>query len=353
MRPAARWVSVAAVLCASAAPGLAATPAWADSLTTQVDSASWYWAEQSAVGPAPVGAPRDASGVPAGDLGVAYTTDVDKMTALSFAVDGVPDGATFTSFTVTMPLDPAAQQLANGTPQIVACPALDPVPDGKDPGALPETPTQNSVGCADGKYDGKGAWVFDLSAIAVDWAGQSANGVVVRPKPGDATPFNYAFLGKKDIKVAAEFSLPTAPVAEPAPAPPADAGAGVAQPPTGFDSGSANVGAPALAPVNPPVAAPQPQVMPPAAPVVAAPAAAPAAQVTVDALRPQASFWLALLGIVVLLVLTGLVLGDPMAPVAFDARRRRFADIVRARAAARSAAAAQPTPTAPPRARPA
>src|SRR4051794_18100883 len=321
MRPAARWLSVAAVLCASAAPALSATTAWADSLTTQVDNASWYWAEQAGVGPAPVGAPRDASGVPAGDLGVSYTTDVDKMTALSFALDGVPDGASFTSFTVTMPFDPAAQQLANGTPQIVACPALDPVPDGQDPGPLASTPTQNSVGCADGKYDGKGAWTFDLSAIAVDWAGQSANGVVVRPKPGDSTPFSYAFLGKKDINVAASYSPPVAAVAEPAPAPPTDAGTGVAQPPSGFDSGSAMADVPALAPVNPPVAAPQPQVMPPAAPVVAAPAA-PAAAVTVDALRPQSSFWLALLGIAVLLVLTGLVLGDPMAP-ALDARRPR------------------------------
>ena len=100
MRPAARWLSVATVLCASVAPVLSSTPAWADSLTTQVDAASWYWAEQSAVGPAPVGAPRDASGVPAGDLGVAYTTDVDKMTALSFGLSAVPKGSVFSSFTV-------------------------------------------------------------------------------------------------------------------------------------------------------------------------------------------------------------------------------------------------------------
>jgi hypothetical protein len=343
MRPAARWISVAALVGAAGAPGLiGAGPAWADSLTTQVNAASWYWAEQTVTapeaGPLPVGTPREASGVPAGDLGVSYTTDVDKVAALALGVAAAPAGAVFDAFTVTMPLDPAAEQLAppNAAPQLSACPALDPVVDGADPGALSAAPTQNTVECVDGKFDaGKSAWVFELSGLATDWAaGTPANGVVVRPKLGDATQFNYAFLGKKDIKVVASYTAPAAPVTAPV-APPADSGSGFVPAPA-LDSGSAP-----LTPVQPvtPVA-PQPQVLPaPApAPAVAAPAAVPAAALKVDALRPSGLFWLALLGLGALLLLVGLVLGDPMEPIVLDARRRRFADVIRTRAAARAAA---------------
>jgi hypothetical protein len=353
MRPAARWVSVTAMLAAAGAPGLAgAGPAWADSLTTQVDAASWYWAEQAGVGPLPAGAPREASGVPAGDLGVSYTNDVDKVAALGFGLSAVPTSAVFTTFTVTMPLDPAGQQLTSpaATPQLSACAALDPIADGQDPGPLSAAPTQNSVGCVDGKFDaGKSTWTFELSSFATDWAASgSGAGVVVRPKPGDATQFNYAFLGKKDIKVVADYTAAVAPVTAPAPAPaaPVDTGGGfVAAPP--LDSGTTPVAplAPAAAPV-----APQPQVLPPAAPAVA-PATTPVASATtVDAMRPTGAFWLALLGLGALLLLLGLVLGDPMDPIVLDARRRRFADVVRARAAARSTAAAA-RPAGSPRAR--
>jgi hypothetical protein len=345
MRPAARWISVAAMVGAAGAPGLAAAPAWADSLTTQVNTASWYWAEQTIsapeAGPLPVGTPREASGVPAGDLGVSFTNDVDKVAALGLGVAAVPAGAIFDSFKVSMPLDPAGEQLAppNATPQLSACAALDPVADGADPGPLSAAPTQNTVECIDGKFDsGKSTWTFDIAALATDWAsGVPANGIVVRPKPGDATQFNYAFLGKKDIKVEASYTAPTAPTAPvTAPvAPPADSGSGFVPAPP-LDSGTAPI-VPAQ-PVTP--VAPQPQVMPaPApAPAVAAPATAPAAAVQVDSLRPSGLFWLALLALGAMLLLVSLVLGDPMDPIVLDARRRRFADVIRARAAARAAA---------------
>jgi hypothetical protein len=240
-----------------------------------------------------------------------------------------------------MPLDPAAHQLAppNAAPQLSACAALDPIVDGADPGPLTAAPTQNTVECVDGKFDaGKSTWTFELAGMATDWAsGVPANGVVIRPKTGDATQFNYAFLGKKDIKVEASYTAPVAPITAPV-APPADSG--VVQAPS-FDSGSVP-----LMPVQPvtPVA-PQPQVVPaPApAPAVAAPATAQVAAIQVDALRPSGLFWLALLGLGVLLLLVGLVLGDPMDPIVLDARRRRFADVIRARAAARAAAASSAT----------
>src|SRR3954470_4594140 len=294
MRPAARWMTGLALLGAAGAPGLLASPAWADELGTQVDAASWYWAEQSVsapeVGALPVGGPREASGIPAGDLGVSYTNDVDKGAALAFGFSAVPSGGPLSNFTVTMPLDPAGQQLTSpaGAPTLSACAALDPIVDGQDPGPLSATPTQNTVECVDGKFDaGKSTWTFELASLATSWAaGTPANGVVIRPKPGDATQFNYAFLGKKDIKVVASYTAAAAPVTVAPAAPPVDTGIAPA-PATGFTSGPPPVGPGA------PVTAPQPQVMPPAAPVVAAPATAPvAAALPVDRLRPSGAFWL-------------------------------------------------------------
>jgi hypothetical protein len=254
-----------------------------------------------------------------------------------------------------MPLDPAAQQLTSpaGSPTLSACAALDAVVDGQDPGPLSAAPTQNTVECVDGKFDaGKSTWTFELASLATNWAaGSPPNGVVIRPKPGDATQFNYAFLGKKDIKVVASYMTAAAPVAVAPAAPTVDTGVAPA-PDTGFTSGP-----PPVAPVTSvtaPVTAPQPQVMAPAAPVVAAPVTAPVAAIKVDSLRPSGTFWLALLGLGVLVMLLGLVLGDPMDPVVVDARRRRFAEVIRARAAARVAASSTTgRPAAAPRARPA
>jgi len=63
------------------------------------------------------------------------------------------------------------------------------------------------------------------------------------------------------------------------------------------------------------------------------------------ALVPSGAWWLGFLALLGLLGLAAVVLGDPMAPVPLDARRRRVADVVRAHA--------RPAPTAAPAARPA
>src|SRR6059058_2139932 len=106
MRPAARWLSVATVLCASMAPALWSTPASADSAVSGVLASNWYWQEQNNVTPAgapagiPAGAPSPASGIPDGDLGVGYTNQVDKVTALNFDVSSLPKNAVVTTFAV-------------------------------------------------------------------------------------------------------------------------------------------------------------------------------------------------------------------------------------------------------------
>ncbi|MDT7546644.1 MAG: hypothetical protein QOE99_2754, partial [Actinomycetota bacterium] len=50
MRPAARWLTVAAMVASAGAPGLlAASPAWADAAVSGVLASNWYWQEQNNV----------------------------------------------------------------------------------------------------------------------------------------------------------------------------------------------------------------------------------------------------------------------------------------------------------------
>jgi len=360
MRPAARCISVAALLGVAGVPVLlSAAPAWADTAVPVPSYSNWYWSGKDGaastitggtpVGNGPFAAPDQASGVPDGDLGVAYTNDVDKVSAINFGLQSIPDGATVTKFVFVMPLDTTASNLAaTDGPAITACPAIAPFEPAIGPTELSKAPAQAANVCVDGKYDATAkTYTFDIATMADDWsAGAPANGVVIRPKLGESTQFNYAFKGINAIKVTAEYSAAANPVV--APVTPADTGSGVAQPPTSFTSGSVPI-TPAQ-PVTP--VAPQPQVMPAPAPAVAAPATTPAAaSIQVDALRPSGQFWLALLALAVMLLLAAFVIGDPMEPVLMDARRRRFAEIVRARVAARAqaeaaraAAAAAPAP---------
>lgn len=365
VRSAARWTTVLGLVGVATAPGLVAgSAAYADTAAPVVSGTNWYWsgsdgpASTTPVGTGPFAAPTQASGIPDGDLGVAYTNDVDKVAALDFLLAAIPDGASVSKFAVTVPLDSTASNLAAGTPEIVACSAIEQFPSADGPSPLSKQPAQAPNVCVDGKPNAAGtAWVFDLAPIADDWVnGAPANGVVLRPKSGSTTSFNYAFLGRNAIKVEADFT-PAAPAAPPV-TPTTGGGTGIAQPPTGFtgDIGSAPVGAvaPIAAPLAAPLTAPLPEA--PAAPAVAplAPATVVAAPVS-DSLRPDRSFWLYALGLGGLVVLAGLVLGDPMEPVAVDTRRRRFAEVIRARAAARAAATApvSPEPAHAPRARPA
>jgi hypothetical protein len=134
----------------------------------------------------------------------------------------------------------------------------------------------------------------------------------------------------------ADYTLPAPPVTAPPPevvpavpglAPPPPLPGTVVPPPTA---------------VVPYPVVPLPQTNPqPAAPAVEAVAYTP------GALVPSGAWWLGLLALLGVLGLTAAVLGDPLAPVAVDPRRRRFAGVVRAQ----SRAAAFPVLTARPASR--
>ncbi|MDP9102325.1 MAG: hypothetical protein M3N21_09300, partial [Actinomycetota bacterium] len=230
----ARTTSCALAVVGAASAVLVASPgpAYADSYTPTLDATNWYWASKRlAPAPAPVPAapadtPDQASNIPAGDLGVAYTTATDKVAALMIGLASVPIGATFNDFTLKMHIDGTPTSVTPGSLQ--ACELLDVFTDAPGPSSYSSVPTASSATCTNGVWDaGTSSYTFVLTTLANDWAGGTpVSGVLVQPATG-TTPFNYAF-DKKSIVMSATYTAPvkapvTAPVA-PAAVPPAAPG---------------------------------------------------------------------------------------------------------------------------------
>ena len=345
------------LLLGSCAAALGTSPARADSGQPPVVATNWYWSQAAPSvegNTLPVGAPAQASGVPDGDLGVGYVSDQaggpDKVAAVGFDLSAIPLGSTFSSFVVTVPLDAAATQLQSGTPELSACENIDAFADGTGPTDLAKAPPVSLVSCVKGTFSATtgaaGAYVFDLTAVANDWSGGApVNGITLRPATDPAAaaqaPFSLSLQGKNGISTKADWSpAVTAPEVPAAPAQPLPSVAPA--PLTGL----------ALPPAVPQVEAPAPQVpVQPApqvqAPVLVQPISPAASSYVPGSLVPSTAWWLGLLGLAALLGLTHAVLSDPMAPVVTDARRRRFAGVVRARTGTAA------TSTAVPRIRPA
>jgi hypothetical protein len=326
------------VLAAAVTAALGASPAHADSAATPAVKTNWYWfLEQPVVNgeTVPVGAPEQASAVPAGDLGVGYLVDQlassDKAAAVQFDTSAIPLGSTYTSFTVQTPWDPAATQLTTGTPDVSACELIDAFQDGAGPSALTAAPPISLPSCVKGTFKSTigtaGGYEFDLTAMANDWSGGApANGILLRPTPSLSTPqppFTLALLGKNGIRAEAQYTPPQP--SEPTPLP------GPVLPPV----------PPLPGVVAPPIPVIEPQVVPTPAPQVnPAPRTVPPQALAAyheGALVPSGVWWLAALALLAMLVLTATVLGDPLAPVPVDPRRRRFAEVVRAQTRAASA----------------
>ena len=331
----------------SAAPVSAAPAAGVQATVTATPpavSSNWYWAEKA---PAPGGnalpalpAPADpASGVPAGDLGVGLVADqaapADKVAAVGFDLTTIPARSVFTRFTVTVPVDSGATQAQTAQPALSACENIDSFLDGTGPTDMSKAPPVSLPSCVKGVFDAKRGYVFDLTTMANDWSfGAPSAGISLRPTttaPGTA-PFSVALKGKNSITTAAEYTAPEVAAVPAATSP----GAPVVAAPPAVSTGTSGGGV-ALPPAVPVDTLPAPQAAPaaPAPQVNPAPQAAPVA-IQASAFvpgdpTPSAGWWLGLLGVLALLGLTAVVLGDPMAPVVVDARRRRFAGVVRAR----------------------
>jgi hypothetical protein len=321
-------------------------PASADVKPIAVETAAWFWSAQVAGEAAPgVGypgtVPKDASGVPAGDLAVAFKGDTtanadgtktsvpDKETYLAWDIYSVPTGSTVDSFTFTMFVDPAAKNVfapkvdipgqgsKGGQPVVVACaPKI-----GFGEGEGDSFKVKPDDDCADqifGEFNATtNSYTFDATTYAQDWVdGKDNYGLGIRPTEDAADQYQLSFLPASKVTASISYTLPQPTGPEPVPQTPE-----------------------AVVPIQPPVDTgtsgyvpqplPQPQTSPAPAPVVRTTNAPPVAvrNVAANPLRSthglSPAFWLALIGGVMLLGTMSLILGDPLAPQAAGRNRVR------------------------------
>lgn len=308
-------------------------PAHAETADVKVETASWFWASQTAntVPNAPA-LPPEANGVPKGNLAVAYKGETeedadknkiarpDKETYLAWDVYFLPEGSTVDSFTFTMFLNPDAEQLfgpavtppsqpsKGGQPALMAC--LPTIGFGEgEAESFALKPTDDCANRVYGTFDEKTqSYTFDATTFAQDWVDGTADnyGLGIRPEedPNQA-PFQLVFKGAADVKAQISYTPPAGEEEPPVvvdpfvplpPAPPVD------------NSGYAPV----------PQVQPQPQPQPqPQAPVVvqtrepvAVNNVASSPLTTSRGLSPV--FWFAMIGGVLLIGVTSMILGDPL-----------------------------------------
>lgn len=295
---------------------------------------AWFWQtayEQAnppvAAGPAPATEP---SGVPKGDLGVAYTGDAggasSKMSVVAFDVTGIRSGATVDDFTMSLTLDtsPSASNLNASAAPIVAClptriwsPA-----DGGDYTDEPAVDCSNKV-----KPTVNGnTYTFKLATLAQSWIDDQNLGIALVNDPTNTqAPFQAVFTGGKTVAATMKYTpaAPTTPVTS------TDTGASA--------PATAPAGATTVAAAPPPVpAAPAPINLPPTttqsqptgpAPQVAPGSVTPVLQPVLRAAKtassmPTAPFWLAAIALALIVGAASLVLGDPAVPVASASQSR-------------------------------
>lgn len=305
----------------------------ADAVTTKpaVLQQAWFWQNAWEQANPPVAQQLPAtepSGVPDGDLAVAYTGNSDKssskMAALSFDVSALPSGSSVSQFSFSLTLDPAPGATSFDTQgaAVVAC-----LPTRAWPAQLGGDYTnQPGVDCTQKVVpDVNGStYTFKIPAIAQTWVDDQNLGVAILADPdAAAAPFQLVFAGAKEAHADMTYT----------------AGVSGATTSGGTTSGSTSQPAAAPAPAAPaalpPASSNDVMSAPAAAPVVAPSAAAPAATRPVAVARnapalPSRGFWAACLGMALLVLLSSLVLGDP-SPARATTRSSRLDRVLRER----------------------
>jgi hypothetical protein len=169
---------------------------------------TWFWQGEVAAG-AGVGVPGsppptvpDAT-VPSGDLAVSgpeQQGNAPKETYLEFDVSAIPKGSTISSFKVSLPVDPSAQNLvpAGTVPPIVAC--TPEVSWSGDPG--PQPPNQKPTDHCDSaapkviSNDSGKTYSVDIASIATGWVADGGQnfGVAITDDPSNtSTAYQVVF----------------------------------------------------------------------------------------------------------------------------------------------------------------
>jgi hypothetical protein len=245
----------------------------------------------------------------------------EKESYVGFDLSAIPLGAVFTSFKVTMPLDPHAHQaFVPSKFHVVACAPLTSWAGGQGAEAFSGKPPDD---CSDAVLgapaNGGKAYAFDVTSMAQRWLGPDGinTGVALTDNPvGKTSAYQIVFGPATEVRASATWSLP--PPAAQLPAP-------TSVPPVSTDTGSTGMptgGQAVLPPAAPPPAA-QPMAAPP--PAVATPTTPPAATAPVN-LRgvstvPPGMFWVVAVLLAAVVGAAGFVLRDPIVAVPGGIRR--------------------------------
>jgi hypothetical protein len=316
------WAALS--VAAPAAPALAAAPS-----APKVVQSNWYWYHQAdAADGTGAEALPEPSGVPSGDLSVAYTggttsdqTQPSKETYLAFDLSGIDPLATVSSFTFTLTLDGPAQIKAT-PPVLIACAPVRTWSNGEGTSWF-DKPVDDCTTAiaAEGKPDAKaGTYTFAIPSLAQKWVAGTNTGVAIRQDPTkQKAPFQLNFKGAATVKASLAYLPPVAAPPAPPTTPqttPAVSNGGTAPGSLGGTGTTPGLTAPAGTNPAPQNAAPSPMPqVAPQQPVAAVSRVAPAGSM------PSVGFWL--LGVAVLgfLVLVSLVLGDSSVPIPAGAVR--------------------------------
>ena len=295
---------------------------------------AWFWqtAYEQANPPVAQAAPAtEPSGVPDGDLAVAYTGSADKssskMSALSFDVSNLTPGTTVNAFTFSLTLDsaPTATSFDSVDAKVVAC-----LPTRAWPAQLGGDYTnQPGVDCAKKvapEVNGS-TYTFKIPGLAQSWADDQNLGVAILADPDNAAaPFQLVFAGAKDVKADLSYTPAVSSTGS-------STGSGTTTVPATGGTGPTDSGPVPAPPVTTDTTTTTPASAAP--PVVATPAAVPARPVaaakTAPAI-PTKAFWGAALVLAAVLLAASLVLGDPAPAAETSAGPSRLDRLLRARA---------------------
>lgn len=224
MRSLVRVLGVCTLAGAGLLPGMF-SPALASTATSRLLQTNWFWYHQVSSAPVATSPAPDPepSGVPAGDLAVAYdhgtATDPDspsKEAYLAFDVSAIPARAVVTGFTFRLTedlADPGAAALdqAAGAVPLVACvPLVNWAPgSGTD---FAQKPTDDCSHPVAATFDPAAhSFTFRVPALATGWVRDVNYGLAVREKPGYQQPFQLDLLAPARLAAAVSYRVVTPP----------------------------------------------------------------------------------------------------------------------------------------------
>jgi hypothetical protein len=315
-------------------------------VTVPLSQSGWYWRDQAYnVGgtglPESAGAPipyPPKPGVPSGDLAVAGpegpqpqsapnppnppTQGPEDETYLEFGLTAIPVGATITSFRITLPVDPSGSNANVGSSDVVACPVYTNWTGGASGASFDGKPEDGcSISSPKVRPSAQGTSLsVDIATIAQTWVqpGGLDFGVAITDNPNNTSTAYQAVFGPKNAleRLSARVTyLPPTPAVPAVTAPPS-----AAAPPAVASTSTTTTGSGPPAVSGAPPTGPAPTVSAATAPIGSSPAVAPPATSRPSAFAttrgaPNAGFWIAGGILLALLIVIGLVLGDPRAPI--------------------------------------